>query len=144
MSRVMRRLFLFLRAMRWGGRLQILVVVLILGLWAWIDFQIGRSAVTIGIVVTSWLIGWLLKPVMVANPRQTSSLLSFVGIVVLAFYVLAWKQWWWKILLAHYAREFVLWLDLSCQYWFLSELSLQRERQAEQFDDQTDFIPETD
>ena len=130
----MRRLLLFLGGSSWGGRLQLLVVVMILGSMAWIDFQIGRSPVTIGIALTSWLIGWLLKPVMVANPRRTSMTLNVVGFVVLAFYVLAWNQWWWKIRLAHYAREFVLWMDLSCGFWFISEMRLQNERTVEHFD----------
>lgn len=124
----MRRLFLYLRGLSWGACLQLLVVAMILGRLAWIDFQIGRSSVTIGIALTSWLIGWLLKRVMVANPQRTSKTLNVVGFVVLAFYVLTWKQWWWRLRLAHYASEFVLWLDFSCGYWFVSELQLERQQ----------------
>ena len=92
----MRRLFFFLGGLRWGARLQMLAVVLILGSWAWFDFQNGRSMVTIAIVMAAWLIGWLLKPVMVANPQRTSKTLNVVGFVILFMYVLAWKQWWWR------------------------------------------------
>ena len=123
----MKRLYLFLKALPLGSRLQILVVVLLIGYHAWIDFQHGYSAVTMGIFVVALLIGWLLKPLMTANPRRTAKVLSAFGIVVFGFYVLARHEWWWRTRAAHFSREFVMWLDLSCAYWFISETQLQQQ-----------------
>ncbi len=127
----MKRLSWFLGSLPWGSRLQILAVALILMWYAWFDFERGNSGVTIGIIAVTWLIGWLLKPIMTANPRLTYKIWSTFGVAFLLTFVLARAQWWWHTMLAHYAREFVMWLDLSCGYWFISELRLQPERQRE-------------
>ena len=125
----MKRLFLFFGSLPWGARLQIIAVSLILVWYAWFDFKNGNSPVTIGIVLVAWLIGWLLMPLMMAHQRTTFQIWSTFGVAFLMTYVLAQNQWWWHTMIAHYCREIVMWLDVSCGYWFISELRLQQERQ---------------
>jgi hypothetical protein len=131
MSGLMKRLFLFLGGLPLGARLQILAVTLILGYQAWFDFQRGVWPVTIVIVALAWLIGWWLMPVMVAHPHVSQRVWGTFGIAFLVIYVLAHKQWWWRTMAAHFGRELAMWLDLSCGYWFISELRLQQERAAQ-------------
>ena len=82
---------------------------------------------TVGIFLVALLTGWLLKPLMTANPQRTAKILSAFGIVVFGFYVLARNEWWWRTRAAHFSREFVMWLDLSCAYWFISETQLRQQ-----------------
>ena len=136
----MKRLRLFLSALSPGARLQMLSVAIILGWWIWLDVKLGYWPIGIGIIPITWVIGWLMKPVMVANPRMTVAVLKTIRLTILLLYflifiletLLAWRQRWWHLLIAHFAREFFLWLDLSCEFWFLSELRLRQERQNEQ------------
>lgn len=124
----MRRLFLFLGSLSWGSRLQTLAVVLILGWNAWFDYQRGNWPVTIGIICFAWLLGWLLKPLMMAYPIQATKIWGTLGIAYFLTFFLARNQWWWRLMITHYASEFYLWLDLSCGYWFVSEMCLQQQR----------------
>ena len=134
----MKRLFLFLGALSWGARLQMLALALIVGFYAWIDFGKGFSHVTAGVVIFSWFIGWLMKPLMVSHAKTTFRIWSAFGIVVVVAYVLGRNQWWWGTALAHFAREFFMLLDLSCGYWFVSELRIQQEHQIERLIRETD------
>ena len=127
----MRRLWLFLGSLPWGSRLMMLLMAIILVDYARYDFQAGNWPVTVGIILFAWLIGWLLKPVMIAHTRTTFKIWSSFGVVFLITFVLANKQWWWHTMLAHYAREFAMWLEFSCGYWFISEVQLQQQRQIE-------------
>ena len=136
----MKRLRYFLGALSWGARLQMLSLAIILGFWIWLDFKLGYWKVGVGIILVTWLIGWLMKPVMIANPRLTVTVLKTIRVSILLLYflifilenILAKRQRWWHLLISHFGREFLLWLDLSCEYWFLSELGLQQERLNEQ------------
>jgi hypothetical protein len=127
----MKRLFLFWGAVSWGARLQMVAVALILGWYAWLDFQMGNWPVTIGIIVVAFSIAHRLKPVMIANSEMTHKIWSTFGVAFITTYFLAHQQWWWRTLLAHYVREFVMWLDFSCGYWFISELQLQQRESLE-------------
>lgn len=127
----MQRLYLFIETMPWGARLQTLVVAIILGWYAWIDIQFGIWPISLGIVLLTFLLAWLLKPVMMAHQRATFKIWGACGMAFLLTYVLAQKQQWWLTMYAHFGREFFMWLDLSCGYWFISEVRLQQMRAAE-------------
>lgn len=131
----MKRLFLFLGALSWGARLQLLALILILVRDALIDFQMNRSQVTVSIILISWFIGWLVKPLMIARPKLTSRVGSAIGIVVFAFFLLTLGHRIWRLRIAHYGFELFLWLSLSCEYWFVSELKLREQ----QFSGEGDF-----
>lgn len=140
----MRRLLLFIGALRWGARLQMVAVVMMLGLYAWLDYQKGYWPVTIAVALTAWLIGWLLKPLMVAHPRRTTWIWNILGILVLIFILFAHRQRWWRLLITRFAKQFFLWLDVSCGYWFLSELQLQQRQAVEQMKSDDDKYEEFD
>ena len=127
----MRRLDLFLGFLSWGSRLQMLAVLLILGFWIWLDIQRGIWPVSIAIILFAAFIGRILMPLMVAYPRQSFRIWGSFGIVYLVIYLVARDQWWWRTVLAHFCRQFFLWLELSCGYWFVSELRLRQEKLAE-------------
>jgi len=127
----MKRLFLFLGSLSWGERLHMLVLIITLWFYASYDIKKGNWPVTIGIIMVAWLIGWSLIPLMIAYPRQTYRIWNLWGIAFFVVYLLAHKQWWWRPMGAHYLRELYLWIDLSCGYWFISELRLQREKPNE-------------
>jgi hypothetical protein len=124
----MRRLSLYLGTLSWWSRLQVLVLLIILGFQAQVDIKHGIWPVTVFIVFVTVLIGWLLKPLMVAHPRTAYRIWSSFGIVFLITFLLCHKQWWWRTVAAHFGREFALWLELSCGYWFISELRLKQEQ----------------
>lgn len=130
MSWTMRRLSLYLGFLSWGSRLQMLAVLLILGYWVWLDVQRGIWPVSIAIILLAAFVGAILMPLMVAYPRQSFRIWSSFGIVYLVVYLVARDQWWWRTVLAHFCREFAMWLELSCGYWFVSELRLRQERLA--------------
>ena len=134
----MRRLSLYLGALSWGSRLQMLAILLILGYWMWLDIQLKIWPVTAAIVLFAWFLGWLLMPTMVAHPRAAHRIWGSFGIAYLIVYLLAHRQWWWRTVAAHFGRELVLWLEVSCGYWFVSELRLRQEPSA------TDSLPDQD
>jgi hypothetical protein len=124
----MRRLSLFLGALSWGTRFQILMVTLFLAYQVWFDFQKGYLPVTVSIMLLTAFIGWLAMPLMVAYPRQTYRIWGSFGTVFLLFSILATGQRWWWTVAAHFGREIVMCQYLSCGYWFISELRLSQER----------------
>jgi hypothetical protein len=122
----MRRLSLFLGSMSFGQKLQLLIIVVLLANHAWFDFQIGKSEWTIGIIFAAFAFGWMLKPVMVMYPRMTYRIWGAFGILILAAYVFGNHIPLWRTLLGHFLRELLLWLDISCGYWFISEMRLRQ------------------
>jgi hypothetical protein len=141
----MRRLTLFFGLMSWWMRLQILVMILFLASQYRFDFRKGLLPVTVAIVVIAWLIGWLLMRLMIAHPRTSfkiwSSLAGLILFVLMTMYVQARGQRWWFTLGAHFGREIVIGLYLSCGYWFLSELRLQQDRPKIEADNEQDIFP---
>lgn len=126
----MRRLSLFLGFLSWGSRLQLLAVLLILGYWMWMDVQRGIWPVSVAIILMALLAGRIFMPLMVAYPRQSFRIWGSFGMVYLVVYLFARDQWWWRTVLAHFCRQFAMWLELSCGYWFVSELRLRQEQLA--------------
>ena len=40
------------------------------------------------------------------------------------------NEWWWhNSWAAHFGRELAMWMDMSCGYWFISEVRLRQDRQ---------------
>ena len=136
----MRRLSLFLGALSWGTRFQILMVTLFLAYQVWFDFHKGYLPVTVSIMLLTAFIGWLAMPLMVAYPRQTYRIWGSFGTVFLLFSILATGQRWWWTVAAHFGREIVMCQYLSCGYWFISELRLSQERmKSDPFSEQGGF-----
>lgn len=124
----MRRLVLYVRGLSWGARLQLLALLTILGFWAWIDVGLGIWPVTVGIFLLALFLGWLLMPLMVSRPKLAFRVWSSFGIIYLVLYLACQRQWWWRTLAAHLGREMLLWLEITCGYWFVSELFLRQQR----------------
>ena len=140
----MRRFNLFLRSLSWGSRLQLLAIALILGYWIWLDYQRGIWPVSMVIIVFAWFLGWLVMPLMAAYPRQAFRIWGSFGIVYMVVFFVSRNQWWWRTVAAHFGRELALWLELSCGYWFISELKLREQRLAEDSSVRRSEFPEND
>ncbi|WP_010583459.1 hypothetical protein [Schlesneria paludicola] len=124
----MRRLSLVFGSLSLGAKLQTLAVALILAWYAWFDYRLGRWPVTVGIILFSVLVGWLLRPLMRAYPQRTSQVWRILSIAFVLTYMLAQGQWWWRLLIRHYLCEYFWWQVFSCGYWFISDLRLDQER----------------
>ena len=126
-------------------RLQILVMILFMGFQFRFDFLKGIWPVAVAIVFLTWLIGWLLMQLMMAYPRPAfqiwKSLAGVILFVFLTMYLQARGQRWWFTIGAHFGREIVVGLYLSCGYWFLSELRLQQDRSKKEIDREEDIFP---
>lgn len=122
----MRRLSLFLGSLSWGSRLQILASILILGILCWADYERKLLHYTISFILFAWFLGWVLKLSMLSSAQQIFRVLSVISIAIMMTYILAPKLRWWRTPLSRLVCEFLLVLDLSCRYWFLSELRLRQ------------------
>ena len=141
----MRRLILFFGLLSWWMRLQILVMILFMAFQIRFDIRKGIWPVAVAIIVISWLIGWLMMRLMIAYPRTAFKIWSVLGRVILflllTMYIQARGQRWWFTLGAHFGREIVIGLYLSCGYWFLSELRLLRDRPKIETEHEQDPFP---
>lgn len=140
----MRRLSLYLGGLSWGSRLQLLALLLILGFWVWIDVNHGIWPVTIVIVLFAITLGRLMLPVMLSHPTMTHRLWSSFGFLYLIVYLSCQRQWWWRTVAAHFGREILLWLEVSCGYWFISELRLRQQAMSDANRQDSDDPPVSD
>lgn len=141
----MKRLSLFFGLMSWWMRLQILVMILFMVFQFRFDVRKGIWPVAVAIVIATWLVGWLLMKLMIAYPRPAfkiwSSLAGLILFVLLTMYTQGRGQRWWFRLGAHFGREIVIGLYLSCGYWFLSELRLLQDRPKIEPESEHDIFP---
>ena len=126
-------------------RLQILVMILFMVFQFRFDVRKGIWPIAVAIVITTWLVGWLLMKLMIAYPRPAfkiwSSLAGLILFVLLTMYTQGRGQRWWFRLGAHFGREIVIGLYLSCGYWFLSELRLLQDRPKIEPESEHDIFP---
>jgi|GEM_PF-4274368 len=127
----MRRLSLFLGSLSWGSRLQLLASILILGTLCWVDYQRKLLHYTIAFILFAWFLGWILKLAMLSSARQIFRILSVISIAILLTYIAAPNLRWWRRPISRLVCEFLLVMDLSCRYWFLSELRLRQMKNSD-------------
>lgn len=137
----MRRLAYFWSGLSWSSRLQFLALAIFLGYRiAVIDLNprnkilgLALWQVTIPLILVAITTARVLLPAMMRNPGLSERLLQGLGLLVFAAWILA-AFMGPQIVLAYLAMTFVLWLDASCWFWFLSEI---RMRQAVAIDQAT-------
>lgn len=119
----------------WSGltlaqRLQCLVMGLILGtLFVFNDLnprnrilEIPLWQVTVPVILSAILLGRLLLPVMLWAPSRTQQLLSISGFMIFGLSLYAGMQGFGRIILVHLCYTLAMWLDVSCWFWFSSEI----------------------
>ena len=121
----MHRLSLLYRSFSVTTRLQLFCVLLLVGWYIWIDFEAGKWPVSIGIILISFALARLMLPLMMRFSQITQFVWSTIGFAFLVTHFVARHEPWWNTWLAHFIREFVIWLALWCAYWFISEIQLQ-------------------
>ena len=150
----MRRLGYFWRGLPLGSKLQFLAMALILGsVFVTQDlrprprvFGLLLWQVTAPLIISAFVLGRLLLPLMLRHPERAQRILSWFGMTVFLVSLLSINQRWGRIVLTHLGLTFGMWLDVSCWFWFISEIQQRAAKLEQQLDAQsgTDNEPETD
>lgn len=143
----MSRIALFWGGLPLGSKLQHVALALILGSvfvtrdlnprFRWFGLPLWQ--ITAPLILLTIVIGWILLPLMMRNLRRTQRILSALGCFVLILGILlATQRWALRLMIVQVSMTTLLWLDLSCSFWFISELQLLamafRAAQAETMD----------
>ena len=134
----MQRLRYFWSALPLWSKLQYLVLAAFLAYtFVSIDLNPRKQAfglklwqVTLPMICGTILLGRLLLPVMMWNPRRAEQALTGFGLLIFALWVFK-RALNLRLVITYLGLMGGLWLDASCWFWFLSEV---RRREAELMD----------
>jgi hypothetical protein len=126
----MRRLGYFWSGLPLFSKLQYLLLGLVMGtLFVRRDLHPGNQflglplwQITVPLIVATFILGRLLLPVMLLHPVRTQRVLYLFGISLFAagLYFATRRL----VMITHLGTTCALWLDVSCWFWFISEIQL--------------------
>ena len=146
----------------WSGlslaaRLQYIALVLFLGTMFVIRdldprmrwFGLPLWQITGPLILLMLALGRILLPLMLRSPQRTQRFLSFFGLAVFVLGVVSANQRWGRLLIVYLTLTLALWLDVSCSFWFISEiqrrlqglresLKTHSENDVQEFEDEQD------
>ncbi|MBS0201325.1 MAG: hypothetical protein JSS49_00390 [Planctomycetes bacterium] len=139
----MRRLGYFLSGLPLGAKLQFLALGMILGLvfinrdlnprMQWFGLPLWQ--ITVPLILGVFVLGRLLLPLMMWQPKRAQGLLRWLGMLVLGIGLLSMFQWWGRLLIVHVGLTTAMWLDASCWFWFISEIQKRTVAMSDQSHD---------
>lgn len=142
----MRRLGYFWSGLPLTSKLQFLVMGIILGtLFATKDLNpknhvlgVPLWKITASMIFGTFVLGRILLPVMLWHPTRTQRVLSLCGIMVFGVGLLIATLPLRRLLITHLSITLALWLDVSCWFWFISEIQWRASRLMAQAAGQVD------
>lgn len=132
-DQVIRRLWMFWSGLSLGSKLQYIALGLILGaVFTYRDlnprmrwFGLPLWQITLPLILLTIVMGRLLLPLMLKHPTRTQRFLALFGWLVFGLGILiSTQKWGRRLMLVQVGFTTLMWLDLSCWFWFLSEIQL--------------------
>lgn len=126
----MRRLGDFWAGLSLGSKLQFLVLGLVLGsVFVAKDLNprnhvlgVPLWQVTVPLILGMFVLGRLLLPIMLSHPKRTQWLLFWFGMLVFIVGLIVATLPLRRLLITHLTLTSAMWLDVSCWFWFISEI----------------------
>jgi hypothetical protein len=126
----MRRLRDFWAGLSLGSKLQFIFLGLILGsVFVAKDMNprnhvlgVPLWQVTASLILGTFVLGRILLPIMLWHPKRTQWLLFWFGMLVFIVGLIVATLPLRRLLITHLTLTSAMWLDVSCWFWFISEI----------------------